>query len=106
MEKITYKELREKHGKRMILEWRKMCTLFNYDPATTVAFEIAPVTEEPSIALPDQVSGSVPAPEPELATEFLNKIGIDVDGDGKVDQVVTIERPTTVLPVAPEKEAE
>jgi len=90
---VTLEQLREKHGKRMVIDWQKMCNFFGFDPAVTVAFEIEPITKEIAIDKPNQISGPVPPPTRPTTMK------IDLDGDGVPDVDIT--------PIAqPKKEAE
>ena len=116
--KLVYKELRDTHGKGILLTWQKMCNLFGFDsdPTVTVAFEVTPVVEDPSLMKPEEVGGPAGGPtrppfDPDVRDELglipeHVVLGLDVDGDGKVDQIVTIERPTTKPEGAQPKEAE
>ncbi len=94
---LIYKELREKIGKGAILEWKKICILFGFDPDPMITTEITAEAkiEDPNALTPDQIGGPI-GPAQGVT------IGLDVDNDGTVDQKVTIERPVAKPAVVPQ----
>ncbi len=96
---VNYKQLRDKMGKGAILEWRKICIIFGFDPDPKVTTEITAQAkvEDPNALTPDQIGGPI-GPAQGVT------VGLDVDGDGVVDQTITIEQPAAKIierPIAP-----